>query len=359
MEVLLAVKPGLAKKEIVEQTTHFIFTGDRVVTYNDRVCVSHPFETDFQCSVIAKEFYDVLSDVKEEILTVELQDKQLKLSSGKTRLGLQVMESGTLESTIEQLGAQDESRIWRRIPEDFIQGLFLCLFSASTNLTHKNLSCLYVHADRVLSSDNNRISRYEMNGRVRSSFLLPLSSAQDLVKYDIQSMCLDESWAHFKTANDAIFSARLYLSDIPYPEEAMGEHLVVDGSTFTLPKELGVVVQEMFIATQGREEADKEIRVTMGEGDITCRGELAQGKGWLEKDVDFPEYKGGKISFAVQPVFFAQVLAKTTTMTLGDNRALFESGQKFKHVMLLHIPKPAGESEKPKAAGRKRGRRDS
>jgi len=332
---LLAVKPGLAKREIVEQTTYFIFTGERVVTYNDRVCISYPFSTDFRCSVVAKELFDVLSDIEEEFLVMEFRDKMLRFSARKARFGLQALEENALEPAIEQLAVWDKSRIWRRLPKDFTQGLFLCLFSTSTDMTHKYLTCLYICSDRVFSSDNIRISRYEFVGRVRSSFLLPLSSARDLVKYDVRFISLDDAWVHFKTADEAVFSSRLYLSDVPFPEEVMTSHLVVQGLTFILPEKLGRVVQEMLVAVEGKEEIEKEIQVAVSKGVITCRGEFVQGKGWLEKDVDFPEYKGGDISFSIQPVFFSQILTKTTTMTLADDRALFESGP-FKHVMLLH-----------------------
>ena len=53
LKVLSAIRPGLAKKDIVEQATHFIFTGQEVLTYNDQICISYPFETDFECSVPA------------------------------------------------------------------------------------------------------------------------------------------------------------------------------------------------------------------------------------------------------------------------------------------------------------------
>ena len=38
------VKPGLANKEIIEQSTSFAFLKGKVVTYNDEVSISHPLK---------------------------------------------------------------------------------------------------------------------------------------------------------------------------------------------------------------------------------------------------------------------------------------------------------------------------
>ena len=35
LDILQIIKPGLANKEIVEQSTHFIFSGENISTYNE------------------------------------------------------------------------------------------------------------------------------------------------------------------------------------------------------------------------------------------------------------------------------------------------------------------------------------
>ena len=39
-EALERVKPGLASRELIEQSTSFAFMRDRVVTYNDEISIS-------------------------------------------------------------------------------------------------------------------------------------------------------------------------------------------------------------------------------------------------------------------------------------------------------------------------------
>ena len=42
IKALEAVRPGLANKEMIEQSTSFAFMKDRVVTYNDEISISYP-----------------------------------------------------------------------------------------------------------------------------------------------------------------------------------------------------------------------------------------------------------------------------------------------------------------------------
>jgi len=66
-KALETVKPGLAGKEIIEQSTSFAFMGDRVVTYNDEISISHPVEgLNLTGAIRAEELYQLLSKLKRE-----------------------------------------------------------------------------------------------------------------------------------------------------------------------------------------------------------------------------------------------------------------------------------------------------
>ena len=59
-EALETVKPGLASKEIIEQSTSFAFMGDKVVTYNNKISMSHPVKgLDITGAVKADEMYQL------------------------------------------------------------------------------------------------------------------------------------------------------------------------------------------------------------------------------------------------------------------------------------------------------------
>ena len=67
-----AVRGGLAVRETVEQSSCFVFTGDRIATFNDEVAASVDFKTDFSGAVAAKPLTDILRKLPEE--TVDLSE---------------------------------------------------------------------------------------------------------------------------------------------------------------------------------------------------------------------------------------------------------------------------------------------
>jgi hypothetical protein len=59
--VMDAIKPGLSKKDITRQLQDFFFTGKEIATYNEKISVLHPYETDFKVSVSSEWLYKQVS----------------------------------------------------------------------------------------------------------------------------------------------------------------------------------------------------------------------------------------------------------------------------------------------------------
>ena len=81
VDALSKVKPGLAKKEIVEQATHFIFSQGEIITFNDQISIMHPFDCDFDFSVKGEEFFKIVSGITEEEIDLSLKDNTLHIKS--------------------------------------------------------------------------------------------------------------------------------------------------------------------------------------------------------------------------------------------------------------------------------------
>ena len=83
-QALEIVKPGLANKEIMEQSTSFAFIDDKVVTYNDEICISHPVpDIGIKGVIKAEEMYNFLGKVKTEEITVTQEENEIVLKSGR------------------------------------------------------------------------------------------------------------------------------------------------------------------------------------------------------------------------------------------------------------------------------------
>ena len=138
LKVLQKVKPGLAKKAIIEQFTHVIFTSNEVMTYNDEICICHPFTSDFKCSVKADDLWKLLSGLHEEGLILQIEGTELVIKSSKTEAGLSTIVDKDAEEMIDILRLKELEGRWIDLPnegEDFLRGARLCMFSASRDMT--------------------------------------------------------------------------------------------------------------------------------------------------------------------------------------------------------------------------------
>ena len=106
LAILQAVKPGLANKEILEQSTSFIFAQGEVLTYNDEVAVRHPLPDDLplEGAVQAKELFALPNKLKDDEISLETTENELLVSGQKTKAGIRLQATTTVTETIRILG---------------------------------------------------------------------------------------------------------------------------------------------------------------------------------------------------------------------------------------------------------------
>lgn len=327
LQALAKVRPGLSSKGIIEQANHFIFTKESITTYNDFICINFPFKTDLQCSIKADEFYKLLQSMQDEMVIIACdKDMKVKMNGKATRAGLSAIKEGAITESIDQLGLASIKK-WRVLPESFIEGVKLCMFSISKDVTSGALSCLCLNDDKMISSDNMRISQFIIDG-FKGKVLIPLQAVVELAKYAVTKYFITDSWIHFKTDDDLIFSARLMKGDFP----DVGALLDLKGSKITFPKELKEALKLIKIVVEDAIDiVDQKISISIGADKIVCRGE--GNIGWAEQDIACT-YQGKDIHFLINPAFLMDILNRTQDMIIGDDKALFVI-DKFKHIMVL------------------------
>ena len=327
--VLDKLKPALATKAIVEQTTHYLFMKDRIATYNDEMCCAEKYPIGFSGSVKAEEFYKLLSKSSAKKVDLDLQEGQVKVRVGSSSFGLAYMEEGEAHKKVSSLG-HDELK-WRPLPEDLKNGLILCSFSASKDMTRPALTGVYVSGDNVLSSDNYRISWYRLHDELRRKFLLPASSVVHLVNYDVNEYCLTDSWMHFREG-DFVFSTRLLSEEFPekakefFPEEV--------GECFELPQEMGNTLDKALVLLQDDFLLDKEVSITFSQNEVVCDVKK-KDVGWLTEKTEMEAGPKEDVSIKVNPIFLKEILKKTTKLSvISEDKILFMSDN-FKHLIAL------------------------
>ena len=141
LEALEIVKPGLATKEVIEQTNYFAFMGGRVVTYNDKISLSHPvLGLDVTGAVHAEELYQLLRKIKKEDIEVVMTDNEIGLSAGNAKAGLVLQQEIKLP-----LSEVAEHSKWFKLPEGFLKSLKFALGAVSSDSSEPILTTVHVN----------------------------------------------------------------------------------------------------------------------------------------------------------------------------------------------------------------------
>lgn len=332
LSVLWAVKPGLAKKQIVEMATHFVFTKFDLLTYNDQICVAHPFETDFQCSVPSEQFYRIISGITAEEIDLTLDEGKLMIKAGKTKASLVAASGESIIKTVDALDLNSVMDNLRALPEDFIQGVELCLFSAGKDASRPVLTSLLIEDDMIMSSDAIRISQYKMKQAIDCSVLIPASALAEVIKSPIVDYHVTESWAFFATADDVLFCCRI-LAEKPYNYYPFFEGYE-DIAPIEFPSDAADVIRTSSTITEGTVDRDKFVEIEISKNKLKVKGESSAG--WIESEAEINFKSAEPVKFFVNPEFILKILEHSTKMFYKENRALFVAGE-FKHLMALKV----------------------
>jgi hypothetical protein len=338
--IINLLKPGLAKKEYLEQSSHFVFTGVDVCTFNGSISVIHPFETEGPSfSVKAEDFHKLIGGIVDEELDLKIDNGRFTLSSNTTKAGMSTVvdDAGKVEPLIDKVKA-DIPAVWNKLPKDFTDGIRFVVFSAAKNLSQGAYANIQVNGKRVESADGRmRASIYAMDGEMQS-FLISASDALELTAFPVTEYVVTPNWMHFKTDDDVIFSClqRILGPEEKFPNLDSHFNAIVDPLPLKLPVELRQAVRDVVFLAKGETDNDKECEVVFKKGVIEVSAR--KDNGWVEKFSVFPEYNGPDVSILINPIAFSQILEKATDMIIsrGNNRVFFKN-DKFRHLLAMLI----------------------
>lgn len=310
------VKPGLANKEIIEQSTAFAFLGDRVVTYNDEISISHPVENmlDVVGAVQAEELYKYLNRIKSETIETKLVENELRIITPTGRAGLVLHEEVKLP--LDEIGAIGR---WKKLPKDFKDALKYTIATTSSDMSNAILTCINITKEGIIeSSDNFQLTRYETAG-VLPTYLLPARTAQILVRYNIMEVARgSRGWVHFRTDADTIISCRIFEEEFP----DISFLLDVEGMEVEFPKEMHEIVERAEIFAKRDFSFDEFITVVLDDKKLILRSQ--SDAGWFEESIDLEHTVEHDIQFNINPTFLKNILKHKYTAIVGETSIKIE-----------------------------------
>jgi len=345
ISVLNAVKPGLSRKEIIEQQGHFIFTGSSLVTYNDLLCIHYPFETDFKCSVKAEDLEKILSKITNiDTIDISLSDDIFHIKAKGLHVKLHTLHEDS-QMVLDDIKALQEQingcENWFPVPKNFLEGVSLCKWAASKDETLGRLTCIKVDGEDMMSSDGIRASWFKLEGKMcEVPFLFKASTAGMLPVMEIEEAALSESWLHLATKENAMYSIRLVKGDFP---DILKHFNDIEGPKIKLTKDIVNSVELSSVMSEGKLPEDKAVLVHIEKDKMEFFSKNDRGS--VMKEIQVESTDESRL-FSINPHLLLQILDKSTTMTIQETNVIFESGS-FKHLLLMIIESESTEEDVP------------
>jgi DNA polymerase III sliding clamp (beta) subunit (PCNA family) len=321
-KILEVVKPGLASKEIIDQTTSFVFTGGMAVTYNDEICIFCPMpeEIDVEGAIKAEEMYKFLGKVKSKEIEIETVGDEVVMKAGRAKVGFALSSkiSLPLNEEISHIGE------WQELPEDFNKATKFAAPCASNDMTNPKLTCVHFNKKGVVeASDNYRVLRWELSEKLPfETTLIPATSIKEVLKLEPSYVSQGNGWLHFKNDDEVWISCRTFSEKFVDIDAIIKNKK--EGISFVFPDNTKEILNraEVFARAQDKSELKQSIEVVLKKDTlhVNCESETA----WFKETVSTEGYKGKDFSFLITPYLLNDILKETKTCVILDNLLRFE-----------------------------------
>lgn len=330
LSTLKAVAPALAAKNTIEQGISFVFKGGRVFTYNDSIAISHPVEVDIEGAVKAQEFMKILTKLKDEEIELATNGSELLITGKRATAGIRLEAEITLP-----INEIQEPEGWAPLPDNFVPAIQFACLSTGRDMTKPVLGSLHINRRIVESSDNFRITRYQLTSPFRGPLLLPAVAAAELVPFSPIEYVTALGWIHFRNKEGVMFSARTYEGQFP----DMEPFLFVGDDCYEMetPADLPEILERAGIFSPSEYEHGEFVEIHLEGNRMTIRGEGPSG--WFEERCPARWSGDQAVCFRIHPRFFKEIANHSKKVRVDTKLGRLRiDGENFVHAIVLSAP---------------------
>ena len=319
---LESVSPGLASRELIEQSACFVFVADRVCTFNDEIACSikSPL-SGVTCAVPAKPLMELLSKLPEDEIDVSLGGGKISIKGKGRRAEINVEAEVKLP-----VDAVEDPGEWVKLDPDFLEGLTItAAVAATTKDANFVLTCVHIHPDHLEACDNFQAVRFPLKTGATEACLVRQSAIRHVPSLGMTEMSVGDSWIHFRNSSGLQLSCRRWQEQY----ENLDAILDCDGDSITLPGGLNEAVDKARIFSSDNVETD-QLYVRIKDGALLIRGEGSHGKYEEKRKVTF----SGDVSFMISPKLLIEISKRAQDCVLAPGRLKVSTG-KWNYVTCL------------------------
>jgi len=340
---LKKVVVGVDSKDtfLLEGADCFIFDDDWIRSYNNDLSVCVKFPVGIKGAVRAAEFYRLVDKMKGDQLRLSLKKENILVTDGRTSLEMTKMDEGLIKNKIIDFNFEEMK--WKKLPDDFLLGSRLCVFSAGDSILGV-LGGVYFGENKISSTDRFRASLFQMEKKM-DSFVLSKESLSELLKFEgVNKYYLDDNWVHFIDDDNLFFSIRLLSSEYPLETvESLFDLKDLENKknkSLTFPEGFRDTIERVGLFSYGKEFGLEYIRMEIEGDTITCSGERVGGK--VVERIKIKESIDEKITIKISSKSLLDILQVTNVLYFRENKVLFRSSKYF-HLISLVINREGDE----------------
>ena len=277
LEKLKKAMPGIEAGNVVLQgADSFVFENGCIYSYNDSIAVMIPFKgsEEMKGAVKAKEFYQTISKLPQDEITLAVNEKSWLIKCGKVKVEF-TLQNFDYKSRLDGITPDEK---WIDLDDSFINALGVCKMPINKTI----LSGVYFNSDVVLSTDAFQINQFKFDKLKFPKFWISDNSADELLKFSkFKQLQVNGNWVHFKFEDGTIFSVKTLMVD-KFPEAKILSVMSVnkeDNNCFhaVFPKALFPAIDravEFGIEIEGH----NSVRLVLDPKHIEVSAERASGK---------------------------------------------------------------------------------
>lgn len=325
MSQLESISPGLSPREIIEQSSCFVFEDGYVMTYNDEVACKLKLDMDITGAVQAKPLMAVLQRLPEETIKIKVDEGEMRVIGKRRQAGIRMDNDVTLP-----FKNVDTPKKYQTLHEDFLDAISMVSECAGTDENMFWTTCVHIHPKWVEACDNFQITRCRMPTGIKEATLVRNTAIKHIVQLEMKQYCLTSKWLHFRNKQGLVLSCRRYTEDFPSLKNFIA---LENGTPTTLPKGLAEAAERANIFSE--ENADNNlVSVVLKPGKLRIKGEGVSG--WFSETKKI-KYKGSPLEFMIAPKLLVEITKRHNDCEISADK-LKVNGGKFVYVSLLGNP---------------------
>ena len=325
LRLLELVRPGIAVRELVEQSSCLVFHEGKVITFNDEIACVVDFPVPIEGAVKAKPVLDLLQKLDDDEVEIEGAGSELKIK-GRMRKASFTMESNVM-LPIESIDRPTEWFATSLELEDALRVVTPCASKEESQFT---LTCVHIHPAYLEACDRFQMARYRTEIGVKNEMLVRAESLQQVVGLGVKEVAESPAWLHFRNKDGLVISFRRYIEEYVKLDHFLETENM---SPVSLPGGIDKIVGRAEIFS-GENALGNNVLVDLTKNRIVIKGEGVIG--WY-KEMQKVEYDGPPFRFLIQPQLLIEVSKKAKSCgVLGDR--LMVQADRFSYLTCTTVP---------------------